>query len=270
MPSASEFHHSETRASVSANDFLVEVPEYLAVTRRMFEELKGLEDKSDCQQRTREVYRRIQGFATTVGRAGLPVAGQIGSGLATLLKKLCDNPNTLTPSTWNTVCRAILLLEHWCVPGLEERFADQPPIRLLVVEDEPLAKRAVMGTLQQVFAKPESAGNGNAALTLIIEKPYDVIFTDVQMPLMDGFELCTMIRASELNHRTPVVFISACTDPASYARGIESGGTDFIAKPFLPIEMTVKALTFAWQARLQQLDANYDMASSLETLPNRS
>jgi CheY-like chemotaxis protein len=255
---------SASHGSASTTDFLIEVPEYLAVTRRMFEEVKELADITERQQRTREVYRRIQGLATTTALGGLPVAGQIGSSLATLLKKLCDNPNTLTPSTLNTVCKAILLLEKWCVPGVEEKFAGHPPIRLLVVEDEPLAKRAVMGTLQQVFEKPESAANGTAALALVMEKPYDVIFTDVQMPLMDGFELCTSIRASDLNHRTPVVFISACNDSVSHARGFKSGGTDFIAKPFLPIEMTVKALTFAWEARLQQLDGN--QALSLESV----
>ena len=219
----------------------------------MFDEMKALEHPSDRQQSTREVYRRVHGFSSTAGGLNLHIAAHFSSALAMLLKKLSDNPKTLTGSTSNTVGKALAFLERWCMAAVEEKFAEHPPIRLLVVEDEALAKRAVMNTLQQVFEKPESANDGAAALALAEEKPYDVIFTDVQMPVMDGFELCRLIRQSALNNSTPVVFISACTDAASQTQGLESGGTDFIAKPFLPIEMTIKALTFAWDRRLRQL-----------------
>jgi CheY-like chemotaxis protein len=128
-------------------------------------------------------------------------------------------------------------------------------VRLLVVEDEPLARRAVMGTLQLAFDKPESASNGAAALELVAQQAYDVIFTDVQMPIMNGFELCQMLRMGGANQATPVVFISACTDAASRAEGHRSGGSDFISKPFLPSEMAVKALTFAWEGRLRRIEA---------------
>jgi len=241
-----------SRLSITRGDFLAEVPGYLAATRGMFEEMKTLDHPSDSQQSGREIYRRIHGFASTTKLLNLPVAAQVGSALAALLKKLSDNPKILTASTSNTVCKAIDFMERWCIAAVEEKFAEHPPIRLLVVEDEPLAKRAVMSTLQQVFEKPESASNGAAALALAVENPYDVIFTDVQMPVMDGFELCTLIRQTALNGSTPVVFISARTDAASQSQGLASGGTDFIAKPFLPIEMAVKALTFAWERRLQQ------------------
>src|SRR4051812_31174686 len=98
---------SSMPVSRSAIDFLADVPEYLAATQIMFDEVRDLEDQFDRQQRTREVYRRVQGFATSAGQAGLSVAAQFGSVLATLLKKLCDNPNTLTPSTSNTVSKAL-------------------------------------------------------------------------------------------------------------------------------------------------------------------
>jgi PleD family two-component response regulator len=76
------------------------------------------------------------------------------------------------------------------------------------------------------------------------------------MPVMDGFELCTHIRESGPNVGTPVVFITGLNDVASRSRGKQCGGNDFIKKPFLPIEMTLKALTFAWEGRLRQIEAN--------------
>jgi CheY-like chemotaxis protein len=238
-----------------ARDFLSGAPEYLATTCRMFNEISQLTDSKERQQGVRDVYRRVQGLAATTRTVGLPVTAHLSSMLTTLLKKLCDNANTITPSTLNTVSRALAFLERWCVPGMEEKGAGFAPVQLLVVEDEPLARRAVMGTLELAFDKPETASNGAAALELVAQQAYDVIFTDVQMPFMNGFELCQLIRMGGANQATPVVFISACTDAASHAEGYRSGGSDFIAKPFLPSEMAVKALTFAWEGRLRRIEA---------------
>lgn len=234
-------------------DFLADAPRYLATARKICEEAGQVTDAADRQQKMDNVYSRVERFAVTAGLAQLNVTAQIGRTLGTLLKKLCSNSKTITPSTLNTVCQALRFMERICEPGVEERLASDVPVRMLVVDDDPLAKRAVMSTLERVFQKPESANDGAAALALVEQKPYDVIFTDVEMPFMNGFELCAMIRASGPNRSTPVVFISSLIDSESHARGYQSGGTDFIGKPFLPIEMTVKALTFAWEGRLQQM-----------------
>jgi CheY-like chemotaxis protein len=242
--------HASTDAGAA---FLSGASDYISTTAKIFQEMARLTDELERQQCVRDVYRRVQGVAATATSAGLKVTAQFASVLSTLLKKLSDNPRTVTFSTTNTVNKALDFLRRWCVPGMEEQATGFPPVRLLVVEDEPLARRAVMGTLEQLFEKPETAGHGAAALVLVAQQTYDVIFTDVQMPVMDGFDLCRLIRDSEANRTTPIVFISACTNAESYAEGQRSGGSDFIAKPFLPSEMAVKALTFAWEGRLEKL-----------------
>ena len=238
----------------AVRDFLAEAPKYLAAARAICEEV-ATSDRSMRAQLMEDVYRRVERFATTAGLAELKVAAHLGRTLGTLVKKLCGNPNTITASTLNTVSKALAFLAQLCAPGVEEKLAGNAPFRMLVVDDDPLAKRAVMSTLQLAFEKPESANDGAAALALVAQKPYDVIFTDVQMPFMDGFELCALIRESGPNSSTPVVFISSNTDPDSLAQGYRSGASDYIGKPFLPVEMTVKALTFAWAGRLQQIEA---------------
>jgi DNA-binding response OmpR family regulator len=72
----------------------------------------------------------------------------------------------------------------------------------------------------------------------------------VQMPGMDGFELCTKIRATPTNKTTPVIFVTSLTDFKSRARSSLSGGSDLIAKPFMFIELSVKALTYVLRGRL--------------------
>jgi len=225
-------------------------PDYLAQTRQMVEDLRAATPPANLSDALGAIYLRAHTVATQAGLAKLPVATHVSTTLEGLLKRLHRNPRMVTASTLNTVTHALELLENLSEPGTEAKLSGFPPVRILVVDDEPLARRAVMGALQLAFQQPESAEDGSAGAALVAKKKYDVIFTDVQMPLVDGFELCAFVRSSALNAGTPVVFITSYADVGSQARAAEVGGNDFIAKPFLPVEITVKALTFAWTSRL--------------------
>jgi CheY-like chemotaxis protein len=167
---------------------------------------------------------------------------------------MLQNPKYSTPSTLATVATAVDLLNDLCVPGMKEDLAINPPIHMLVVDDDLVACRTLVGTLQTAFNKPESVENGEAALALALEKPFDVIFMDVVMPGMDGFEVCSKIRDTVPNRATPVVFVTGHRDFDARAQMSRNGGNDLMEKPLLTSEITVKALTFALRSRLQQLE----------------
>jgi len=84
----------------------------------------------------------------------------------------------------------------------------------------------------------------------LLQKKFDLIFLDVDMPNMSGFELCTKIRTLPQYAKTPVVFVTGLNDLENRANSTMSGGNDFIAKPFLFIELTVKALVHVFRGRL--------------------
>jgi CheY-like chemotaxis protein len=170
-----------------------------------------------------------------------------------LFRKLLEDPKNSTASTLATVACAVDLLGDLCVPGLKADLAINPPIHMLVVDDDLIARRAITGVLQTAFEKPESVENGEAALALAAEKPFDVIFLDVIMPGMDGFEVCSKIRETVPNRRTPVVFVTSQDDAHARDQISRSGGNDLLGKQFLTSEITVKALTFALRGRLDQL-----------------
>jgi DNA-binding response OmpR family regulator len=67
------------------------------------------------------------------------------------------------------------------------------------------------------------------------------------MPGKSGLDLCVDIREMPTNHVTPVVFVTSHSDFASRAQSTLSGGNDFIAKPFLLVELAVKALTWLFK-----------------------
>jgi CheY-like chemotaxis protein len=91
----------------------------------------------------------------------------------------------------------------------------------------------------------------NAALKLLTDTHFDLVFLDVDMPGMTGFELCTKLRALPQYKKIPVVFVTALSDFDSRTSSMMAGGNDFIAKPFLFIELTVKALIHVLRAKLQ-------------------
>ena len=133
-------------------------------------------------------------------------------------------------------------------------MADNETIRAIIVDDEELARRVLreyLGSAPGVELVAECA-NGFDAVKAIGELAPDLVFLDVQMPGMDGFELCTRIRALAQNRSTPIIFVTSLTDFKSRAKSSLSGGTDLIAKPFMFIELTVKALTHVLRGHIGQ------------------
>lgn len=82
------------------------------------------------------------------------------------------------------------------------------------------------------------------ALTVLKENPFDLIFLDAEMPGLNGFELCSELRKLPTNKATPVIFVTSLTKFEVRAQSSLSGGNDLIAKPFLMMELAVKALTY--------------------------
>lgn len=236
-----------------AGDFMGESARLLAETRKIIDGLHKPGSELELEEHLGSLYLRVHTLASKASLAKLSIAAHVGSALEALVKRLYTNPKTVNASTLNTAANALRLLENLCRPGTEQELANREPVRILVVDDEPLARRAIVGALQLAFKQPESAGDGTQAVALVAKTPYDVIFADVQMPGLDGFELCSAVRASASNPTTPVVFITTHTDEDSQTKAAVAGGNDFISKPFLPIEITVKALTFAWEGRLKNL-----------------
>jgi DNA-binding response OmpR family regulator len=86
---------------------------------------------------------------------------------------------------------------------------------------------------------------------MLAANPFDLAFLDVDMPGMTGFELCSKLRALPMHKKTPVVFVTNLSDFNSRTSSMMAGGNDFIAKPFLFIELTVKALIHVLRGKLQ-------------------
>lgn len=115
--------------------------------------------------------------------------------------------------------------------------------RLLVVDDQPIN----IQTLYQIFHADHEvfkATGGEQALAFCRDNPPpDLILLDVVMPGMDGIEVCRRLKADPTLADIPVIFVTACSEPADETGALEAGGVDFIAKPVNPAVVRARVKT---------------------------
>ena len=232
--------------------FLESAPDTLAQLRKGMQEFTKTQDEASRLPHVLELYRKVHALTGSAGLAGLHDIAQMAAALEVLLKELYEKPKNINASTLRTVAASIDFLGELITKGTDGKLIQGSPVNILVVDDEILSRRAVTYALEKANLKATSVEEPHVALSLVTESPYDLIFLDVQMPGMDGFELCTKIRALPNNKTTPIIFVTSLTDFKSRARSSLSGGNDLIAKPFMFIELSVKALTYVLRGRLMR------------------
>jgi CheY-like chemotaxis protein len=188
------------------------------------------------------------------GLSHLRPARLLASALQGLLKQLSTRADNVTPSALRTAAAAIDLLEPLCARALRPDLLTEPPLRLLVVDDDPITRGTLSSALRKTFTEPELAPDGKTALILAAQRSYDLVLLDVEMPGLDGFEVCSKIHDTAKNCTTPVVFVTSHNDFDSRAKSALAGAHDLIGKPFLAFEITVKALTLVLSVRLTDRD----------------
>ena len=115
--------------------------------------------------------------------------------------------------------------------------------RILIVDDNPRNIQILAKLLTEKGYEPEYALNGEEALEWCSLEVFDLILLDVMMPDMDGFSVCQELRESKNNAETPVIFLTAKTDMESIKKGFQSGGVDYISKPFAFDELLARVET---------------------------
>ena len=233
--------------------FIDTAPETLAQLRKGMQEFTKTQDEASRLPHVLELYRKVHALTGSAGLAGLHDISQMAAALEVLLKELYEKPKNINASTLRTVASSIDFVGELVTKGTDCDLIQGNPVNILVVDDEILSRRAVTYALEKANLKAQSVEEPQVALNLATEQVFDLIFLDVQMPGMDGFELCTKIRALPNNKNTPIIFVTSLTDFKSRARSSLSGGTDLIAKPFMFIELSVKALTYVLRGRLMKV-----------------
>ncbi len=103
---------------------------------------------------------------------------------------------------------------------------------ILVVDDNPTNLSVISQALRSVGWQVRIAVDGEDALSKVAQKQPELILLDVQMPGIDGFEVCRRLKADATTAEIPIIFMTALADSASKVKGLSLGAVDYITKPF--------------------------------------
>ena len=255
-PAAPEEEREETAApdfgSDATSTFRLEIrQEFLKRVPQIQMDLRERVGALVRSKSTTEQLTLLQGFnssiSSLVGLAGITGFSRIAhlaGAMEALIKDLQKKPKQMTSSVLRTIAHA-----SDCLNVLFRDIhlgAQEVPQSLLIlaVDDEPISRRTISVALAKASLRCICIEEAKMALTILAENQFDLVFLDAEMPEMNGFELCAGLRKTATNKATPVIFVTSLTNFEVRAQSSLAGANDLIAKPFLMMELAVKALTY--------------------------
>jgi two-component system OmpR family response regulator len=109
--------------------------------------------------------------------------------------------------------------------------------RILIVDDDPHIRQVLSFALGKAGMRTAEASDGEAALGAIAAERPDLVVLDINMPRMNGLDLCRKLRATD---DLPILFLSSRDDEIDRVLGLELGGDDYVVKPFSPREVVAR------------------------------
>ena len=104
--------------------------------------------------------------------------------------------------------------------------------KILAVDDDPFIRKMFHSMLEQKGYRVFTASNGAEAISKSLQIKPNVIFLDLMMPEVDGFQALEILRQMEQTRNIPIIIVTARSDSATLLKVIKLGANDFIAKPF--------------------------------------
>jgi CheY-like chemotaxis protein len=198
-----------------------------------------------------ELHCHVESFAERARVSGLLALHRLCSSLAELTRGLYDIPEQVNPSTLRTVHQTIDFLPTLMKETNLAQAKDPATARIYAVDDDLGNCESIALAMEESGMRTTYAQDPVAAIDELAGSRYDLIFLDVNMPGIDGFELCRQTRTLAIHKKTPIVFLTGLATVENRVQSTLSGGNDFIAKPFNLHELSVKAITLLLKAQLQ-------------------
>jgi CheY-like chemotaxis protein len=232
---ADEMTLKETR-----EDFIKKSPAEVARIRELCVAYVKAGETPVGQESLTKLYQQVRFFATRAGLAGCIKTALLANAFEALIFETIYKPAKASPSAPQTFAQAVDCLEHLSQhknAGVSETI---PKAKILVVDDDAICNFAVVAALKRAHFEPVSVEDSAKAVEMARDAHYDVIFLDINMPGMNGFEVCEKLRKLPTYKETPMIFITSNADFNNRAQSILSGGNDLIPKPISPVELVLK------------------------------
>ncbi len=229
---------------------LAAAPEALTNLRRtLFEASRDGGDRSLMFQ----FYRNVHGFAEQMAVMGERPLHYLSAQIELLAHDLSKFPEQMNPSVLRTLGQAIDFLSTLLPDKTRRLLRDPASAQVLIVDDEDGARKIIMAAMRVANLKSMAADTPSTGLSALGVQGFDLIFLDVGLPEMNGFELCAKIRALPMHEKTPIIFITGMATFQNRVQSSLSGGNDFVGKPFSIAELGLKALIWIFKGQLGQV-----------------
>jgi PleD family two-component response regulator len=190
-------------------------------------------------------------FAEQSRTAGCVAVHRISGALATLVQELYHFPEQITSEVLTSIMQGIEFLTSMLKLRDVRNLRDPSTGLVCIVDDDAATRECLIMAMETVMLRTIDYQEPAKALCDLTDTSCDLIVLDVQMPGMDGFELCSEIRQRARHKDTPVVFVTGMSGPEMRARSTLCGGNDFLAKPFVLTELALKALMMIVRTELR-------------------
>lgn len=174
----------------------------------------------------------------------------MAAALDSLLRDLRDTPERINQATLRTVTQSLDFVGTLVENDTLNRTLELPAPHVLAVDDEPMILEAIVGAMEMVGLQASGTGEPQEALERLSREQVDLIFLDVRLPDVSGWDICAKIRAMPEHKKTPVVFLTGLATIENKVQSTLQGGNDFIGKPFNLRELGIKGLTWVYRGQL--------------------
>jgi CheY-like chemotaxis protein len=197
-----------------------------------------------------DLYRQVSFLSAAAGVNGYAELVQTAAVFEALLYTLVERPSLLSLSVSRTLASLVDFVEI-----VLQRVGQPAPILegsacVLVVDDDPISNRLVVSALRQAHLEARSTEDPLTAWDWLQHDQFALVLLDIEMPGLNGFDLCKRLRGLPGYAKTPVIYFTVHTDFENRVKGTLSGGNDLIAKPVVPLELAAKVVVHLQRSRL--------------------
>ena len=223
-------------------DFLKSAPAALATIRQMNEAFIRSETSESQSLRLLDFFQKVRSLKGMAASAGYEQIVLLSGALEALLFELHHKPELINYSCVQTIASALDFFRLLFADAARGRMSSPSVAKILVVDDDPISLLAVTSALRKTTLNVSGVRESALALDALNQEHYSLVLLDIELPEMDGFELCQKLRAMPDYRKTPILFVTGHAELDDRIHSVLSGGDDLISKPIFAIELALKTV----------------------------
>jgi CheY-like chemotaxis protein len=189
-----------------------------------------------------QLYQQVRFLGARASLGDCTKIAHLSSVLEAMLFEAVFEKPAASPSVLQTIAQAVDCLGRLLLGDNMCSTESALQAKVLIVDDDPVCNFATAAAMKRAKLEAVSTQDSAAALQLAGATHYDIVLLDINMPGLNGFELCEKIRLLPGYQKTPVIFVTSNSEFQNRAKAVLSGGNDLIAKPISPLELALKTI----------------------------